>query len=73
MASILRKTLSFVLHNVVFFRFETSAKENKCITEATNYLVNSILELDVTDCSDIDYTSSTVSLQSYNKSSKCCS
>ncbi|KAI8083853.1 P-loop containing nucleoside triphosphate hydrolase protein, partial [Thamnidium elegans] len=55
-----------------FIQWQTSAKENKCITEAANYLINSILELDVTDCSDIDYSSSTISLQSYNKSSKCC-
>ncbi|KAI9270110.1 P-loop containing nucleoside triphosphate hydrolase protein [Helicostylum pulchrum] len=63
----------FCLDNGFIQWFETSAKENKCITEAANYLINSILELDVTDCSDIDYSSSTISIQSYNKSSKCCS
>lgn len=71
----------FCLENGFIQWFETSAKEDKCITEATKYLVNSILELETTtadSCSEIiDYNSNpTISLESYknkNQNKKCCS
>jgi hypothetical protein len=71
----------------IFYRFETSAKEDTCITEAAKYLVNTIVQLETEDSSEsgyeIDYTSSssssTITLNDQttrqnNKSdtSKCC-
>lgn len=67
-------------------RFETSAKENTCISECAKYLVDAIVQLEASESSDdsgyeIDYASSsnsTITLNDQsaqiNKSdtSKCC-
>ena len=73
---------------MVMIRYETSAKLDKCITEAAKHLIDTILELEVLKSSEeeyeIDYTSSagssivTLNDPSYQRnkidsSSRCCS